>query len=51
MCEYKEDMNIALSLMRTLESGLMRMVLYEMFLGLPKVIWLLLYFGVFNLLV
>ena len=36
---------------RTLELGSMRMVLYELFSGLPKVIWLLLYFGVFNLLV
>ena len=43
MCEYKEDMNTALCLMR--------MVLYELFSGLQKVIWLLLYFGLFILLV
>ena len=43
MCEYKEDMNTALSLMRK--------VLYELFSGLQKVIWLLLYFGIFILLV
>ena len=36
---------------RTLQLGFMRMVLYELFSGLPKVIWLLLYFGVFHLLV
>ena len=36
---------------RTLGVGLMRMVLHELFSGLPKVIWLLLYFGVFNLVV
>ena len=42
MCEYKEDMNTAL--------GLMRMVLYELFSGLQNVIWLLLYFGLFILL-
>ena len=43
MCEYKEDMSTVLSLMR--------MVLYELFSGLQKVIWLLLYFGLFILLV
>ena len=36
---------------RTLELGLMTMVLYELFSGLPKVIWLLVCFGIFNLLV
>ena len=39
MCEYKEDMDTALSSMR--------MVFYELFSGLQKVIWLLLYFGLF----
>ena len=39
MCEYKEVLS------------LMRMVLYELFSGLQKVIWLLLYFGLFILLV
>ena len=43
MCEYKEDMNTALSLMKK--------VLYELFSGLQKVIRLLLYFGLFILLV
>ena len=43
MCEYMEDMNTAL--------GLMRMVFYELFSGLQKVIWLLLYFGLLILLV
>ena len=36
---------------RTLEFGLMRMVFYDLFSSVPKVIWLLLYFGVFNLVV
>ena len=43
MCEYKEDMNTALSLIKK--------VLYELFSGLQKVIRLLLYFGLFILLV
>ena len=43
MCEYKEDMDTALSSMR--------MVFYEFFSGLQKVICLLLYFGLFILLV
>ena len=43
MCEFKEDMNIALSLMR--------MGLYELFSSLQKVIWLPWYFGLFILLV
>ena len=34
MCEYKEDMDTALSSMR--------MVFYELFLGLQKVIWFIL---------
>ena len=43
MCEYKEDMNTALSLIKK--------VLYELFSGLQIVIRLLLYFGLFILLV
>ena len=43
MCEYKEDMNTALSLIKK--------VLYELFSGLQKVIRLLLYFGLLILLV
>ena len=43
MCEYKEDMDTTLSSME--------MVFYELFSGLQKNIWLLLYFGLFILLV
>ena len=43
MCEYKEDMNTALSLIKK--------VLYELFSGLQNVIRLLLYFGLLILLV